>query len=115
MSNKLKKQITLMHENSIVKINYFYKLIIDIKLENINFNDKSVSSFIYIHLQVYKFINYVTYNWSISLVGGLTTLPDLVVVVVEGCMGGDDGAGCGADGENTALVGMLKTLFANCC
>ena len=71
-----------MHENSIVKINYFYKLIIDIKLENINFNDKSVSSFIYIHLQVYKFINYVTYNWSISLVGGLTTLPDLMVVVV---------------------------------
>ena len=64
LSNKLKIQITLMHENSIVKINYFYKLIIDIKLENINFNDKSVSSFIYIHLQVYKFVNYVTYNWS---------------------------------------------------
>ena len=43
---------------------------------------------------------------------GLSTLPDLVVVVVEGCVGGDDGAGSEADGENSALVGMLKTLFA---
>ena len=57
----------------------------------------------------------MTYNWSISVVGGLTTLPDLVVVIAEGCLGGDDGGGCGADGANTALISMLKTLFANCC